>query len=455
MKECCFVVAAFAFCSLWAAPDFRVEVRSGCDAWREVTVSTALVAKTVGTETTPTPVSFAVVEAEFPAEIKVTPEEPFTTAEVRPRSRGLIAVKQGGAAVFTVAKPENLTVDFDGKIFGNLLLFVSSRGAFAPAREGDLVFGPGLHRLPGGRMQIPSGTRVLVEAGAWVDGSLIVTNAENVIIEGRGVVRPLANVRDFGVAVQNSCHVKVRGLVANQCPVGGSDDVLVEDVKVISHYPWGDGFNVFASSNVTYRHIFARTSDDCMTVYATRKGFSGGCRNIRTEDAVLWADVAHPIMIGLHGNEKGQDVIEDVSYRDIDILDQHENQIEYQGCLAINCGDNNLIRRVRFEDVRIEDIRKGCLLQLRVGWNAKYCKAPGGGIDDVLFRNVAYNGSHASYSIISGYDVSRTVSHVQFENLRLNDELISDRMPNKPKWYVTSDMASIYVGNHVGQLTFD
>ena len=67
-------------------------------------------------------------------------------------------------------------------------------------------------------------------------------------------------------------------------------------------YGWGDGMNVFASNNVLFDGVFCRNSDDCTTVYGTRAGFKGGCRNITMRNSTLWADVAHPIFIGIHGN---------------------------------------------------------------------------------------------------------------------------------------------------------
>ena len=42
----------------------------------------------------------------------------------------------------------------------------------------------------------------------------------------------------------------------------------------------------------------------------------------------------------------------------------------------------------------------------------------------------------------------RRVSNVRFENLVLNGVRVCDAMAAKPKWYVTTDMAGIYVGSH-------
>lgn len=78
--------------------------------------------------------------------------------------------------------------------------------------------------------------------------------------------------------------------------------------------------NVFASNNVLFDGVFCRNSDDCTTVYATRMGFHGGCRNVTMQNSTLWADVAHPIFIGLHGDVDRNEVMENLTYRNIDIL---------------------------------------------------------------------------------------------------------------------------------------
>ena len=87
----------------------------------------------------------------------------------------------------------------------------------------------------------------------------------------------------------------------------------------------GDGMNVFASNNVLFDGVFCRNSDDCTTVYATRLGFHGGCRNVTMQNSTLWADVAHPIFIGLHGDVDRNEVMENLTYRNIDIFGSSGN----------------------------------------------------------------------------------------------------------------------------------
>lgn len=393
-----------------------------------------------------------------------------TDVRVRPASYGIKTHTDGNTVTFTLDHPRNISVEFGGDIFHNLHLFAnpidrrdplmqSSKnkknisGRKQPRHHKDLIyFGPGIHRLPGDTMRIASGQTVYIAGGAVVRGCLKVIDAHDVKILGRGEVHPEG--RGEGIHIGRSKHVEVEGIITTQCPTGGSDSVTIRNVKSISSYGWGDGLNVFASNNVLYDGVFCRNSDDCTTVYATRKGYTGGCRNIRMQNSTLWADVAHPIFIGLHGNVEHPDTIENVSYDNIDILDHKEMQLDYQGCMAINAGDNNLVRGVRFENIRVENFRQGQLVNLRIFYNKKYCGAPGRGIEDVCFRNISYDGTHAEPSIIAGYDSQRTVKNIRFENLRINGKLIYDDMPEKLKWHKTADMARFFIGEHTDSITF-
>lgn len=81
-----------------------------------------------------------------------------------------------------------------------------------------------------------------------------------------------------------------------------------------------------------------------------------------------------------------------------------------------------MVRNVRFENIRIEDFRHYQLVNLRIFFNKKYCAAPGRGIENVLFKDITYNGENAELSIIAGYNEERKVKNIRFENLRINGE---------------------------------
>lgn len=391
----------------------------------------------------------------------VSKNKKFKSAKIRPDYRGTIANVQNDSTVqFLLFQPENVSVELDGDITSNLHVFTSKppvsreeaeREAKTQGREFK-YFAPGFYDRQDS-MRVPSNTTVYLEGGSYFTGTFAINDAENVSILGRGIARPAKGYE--GCHVYRSKNVLVDGLVLNTCPIGESQNVILHDVRSISHPSWGDGLNVFGGcENILFDRVFCRNSDDCTTAYATRKGFNGSVHNVRMTNSTLWADVAHPIFIGLHGNPAVGDSIVNLCYENIDIICHAESQIDYQGCLAINCGDNNYVKNVTFDNIRIEQIQDGCITQVKVGWNQKYCTAPGAGVENVLFRNIRYYGTLPNISIINGYDVDHKVKNVTFEGLKINGRTIYDNMPGKPGWHATSDYVPMFVGNHVENLNF-
>lgn len=435
----------------------------------------------------------------------------YKSVRIRPDYKGVIANVQNDSTVqFILFQPENVSVEFDGDISNNLLLFtnkptLSKEQAQKEAKKQkrQFVYVPagfyGEDRMPeirkmiqdspvemasrtvdntsssapatGHIIMIPSNTTIYLAPGCYIDGTLAIEDATNVSILGRGICRPDSGYE--GVHVHRSSNVLVDGVTLCTCPIGESKNVTLHEVHSISHPGWGDGLNVFGgSSDILYDRVFCRNSDDCTTAYATRKGFKGSVNNVVMRNSTLWADVAHPIMIGIHGigaegnltgtdnvDEWQRDSITNLRYENIDIICHSEPQIDYQGCIGINCGDNNVVKGVTFDNIRIEDISQGSLFHIKTVYNSKYCSAPGRSVEDVYFRNIRYgttkNPAQRPYlSIITGYDEHHPVSNITFEGLRYNGQLIYDDMPDKPKWYKTSDVANMYVNAHVKNLRF-
>ena len=384
----------------------------------------------------------------------------YKKCRIRPDYRGTIAQVENDSTVKVLLfQPENVSVEFDGNITDNLLVFtskpaISKEDAEKAAKSQGRTFryyAPGMYTEE--TIKVPSNTTVYLEGGSYFSGTFAIEDARNVSILGRGIARPTDGYE--GCHVHRSNNVLIDGMILNTCPVGGSDGVTFHDVRSISHPQWGDGLNVFGGcSNILYDRVFCRNSDDCTTAYATRKGFNGSVRNIRMTNSTLWADVAHPIMIGLHGQPEVGDSLVNLRYDNLDIICHSEPQVEYQGCMAINCGDNNHVKDVTFDNIRVEQSHQGSLLQVRVGWNSKYCTAPGGSVENVLFRNIRYYGSTPYMSVITGYDARHKVKNVTFEHLKINGRVISDDMPGKPKWHSTADYVPMFVGSHVENLTF-
>lgn len=417
-------------------------------------------------------ISYAMFDFDGVVNVRVVcKKHKYQSARIRPDYRGVIANQPNDSTVqFMLFQPENISVELDGRIDNNLLIFtsrppVSKEEAQKEAtRQGRqfIAYAPGYYNEKD-TIYVPSNTTIYLEGGSYFNSTFAINDAHDVSILGRGIARPQRGY--LGAQVLRSHNVSIDGMIVNTCPVGSSHDVYLHDVRSISHPGWGDGLNVFASHHITYNRVFCRNSDDCTTVYATRKGFTGSSHDILMHNSTLWADVAHPIFVGLHGRPAEDstytnrpelcDSCYNITYRNIDILGQCELQTDYQGCLAINCGDNNIVSNVLFENIRIEDIWQGSLINMRVCFNSKYCATPGRGIKDVTFRGIRYHGRQPNLSIFTGYDEDRRIEGVRFESLRINSRLIHDKMQGKPGWYKTWDMMPAFVGNHVDGITFD
>jgi hypothetical protein len=311
-----------------------------------------------------------------------------------------------------------------------------------------IYFGPGIHQpkdIPGDEFNIPSGKTVYVAGGAIVRAKFVIDRASDVKIIGRGIIDQAVR----GVEIRHSKNVSVDGLIflnPKHYTIygGGSDNITIRNIKSFGANPWTDGIDLMSCKDVVIDDVFMRTSDDCIAIYGHRWDYYGDAKNYRITNSILWADVAHPINIGLHGNTEGKaENIENMHFRNIDILEQDEDDPNYQGCIAISAGDHNYIKDLIFEDIRVEDFEEGQLLNLRVVNNAKYNTGPGRGIENVLFKNVSYNGVNMISSVIAGLDSGCSIKNVRFENLKINGKLVKD-----------AKAGNIKIGDFVSEISF-
>lgn len=344
--------------------------------------------------------------------------------EVRPGSAGVKARLVGDTAYFTMSRPANLSIEFDGDRLHNLHVLANAleTGRPSPGDANVIYFGPGVHRPPQGKkaFSIPSDKTVYIAGGALLQGGLEVREAQNVRIIGRGIIdRP-----SEGFLVAKSRNIVIDGPIVRNPEhytllCGQSAGLTVLNLRTFSAGKWTDGIDHMSCSKVRIDRAFLRTSDDSIAIYGSRWDYSGDARNYLVTNSVLWADVAHPINIGLHGSRDTPEVIENIAFRNIDVLGHDEDDRNYQGVMAISDGDNNLVRNVVFEDFRIDSIEEGMLFNIRAVFNEKYGLAPGRGVENVVIRNVRFKGGDFNRPVISGYSAERLVRGVTIENVTI------------------------------------
>jgi len=416
------------------------------------------------------PASMAYFDLEGTVEVEITClYTEIDSVNIAPASREISYEHQGRTLFFKLTGPQKLSIEINGDIFRNLHLFANALEKDAPQpedanvlvvlpgihRKPDLLrllegvtanpdenrkvlyFAPGTHYIEETVIPVPSETSVYLAGGSALVGSLVCEGVHDVTIRGRGVIY-LADYHRYsafrGVRIVFSQSIKVEGITVIDPPhysifIGQSEGIEIDNFKSFSTRGWSDGIDIMSSSEVRINDVFMRNSDDCIAIYGSRWDFYGDTRNISVTDSMLWADVAHPLMIGTHGDhERNGDVIESIVFANIDILNHHEPQANYWGALAINAGDRNQVCNVLYENIRVERIEQGQLIDVRVVYNKDYNPEPGTCIRDIIFRNVSYSGK-TNPSRIYGYDEERAVENVTFVNLRVNGELVDAPRP--------------------------
>lgn len=348
-------------------------------------------------------------------------------AEVRPLSRGIRPRIEGETVTFRLDTPQKLSVEINGDRLHNLhlLAYVPQKNVPHEGDPGVMYFGEGVHEPEDAKtktFRVPSNTTVYLAPGAVLRGALNCDSTSHVRVCGRGLIWGAYN----GLSALYAEDLQVEDIVVVNPRYNTMTSAVAEDIRInglvsFSHQGWGDGLDFYCCRHVRVDDVFLRNSDDCIAVYAHRWNFYGDTEDIRVKNSVLWADIAHPINIGTHGNTETEgEVIENLHFENIDILEHDEDDRDYQGAMAINAGDHNLVRNVTFDNVRVERIQEGQLFHLRVMNLPRYCTGPGRGVENIIFRNITYTGHTDNWGTVHGYDASRMVRNITFENVIVN-----------------------------------
>lgn len=348
-----------------------------------------------------------------------------------------------------------------------------------------------------GKIVMNNGDEIYIEGGGVLNGGLIATEKSNIKIYGRGMIDltnypkklDQSDINEYAwtspLTFRRSKNIILDGLVLNDSQqfmveltdCGGTstdagDNININNMKLFSHAIWGDGYHMRGTSNVSINDCFNRTSDDCISIYASRRLSWDLCDNtyltqsyidlsepganypalnkcarnqagvadplatpylnrdalnIKVTNTLLYADNAHAIEIGGHGNQllnNGKDIY-NLHFENIDILEHDQNWVQpnrniiktYDGAIGINCSDDNKCTNFLFKNIRIEDFTAGAILHVRVmPYGEGDAVKSGKIVQDIRFENLSYTGTGENKSIITGVNCDRFVNGLHFEN---------------------------------------
>ncbi|WP_347302108.1 glycosyl hydrolase family 28 protein [Croceibacterium sp. TMG7-5b_MA50] len=391
----------------------------------------------------------------------------FTQVSVAPLSSEITPERFGNVLRFRLTKPESFSLQFDDDRLHNLHILAGSLPAARPEGENVRYFGPGQHVPPEGSDTFPvnSGDTIYMEGGAVMRGAFRLDNVRDVTIAGRGMLwdpgqaidlERAENIRISDLILVNSDRMPAARVIN----IRNSENVEVADITGFTSGKWSDGINISTSRHVTVDGGYLRVSDDAVVVYsvadcplcrerAARTGIAdpnppGDTFDINVRDLRLWVDVAHALYIGHFGDNADPRTIRDVTFQNIDIANLDEDDPDWEGAMAIFSGDSTLIRNITFNDIRVDRIEEGKLINIVAGNNQRYNKAPGRGIDGVTIRNVRYTGKGMpSMSILRGLSDETAVRNVLIENLAIDGTQV--RTPEQANLEVSGAVSDLII----------
>lgn len=358
--------------------------------------------------------------------VKVSSDSDIKSVKVLPSSYGVKAEVRDGAAFVDVLPGQNLTVEINGDEYHSLHIFANEVEKEKVDRsDPDVIyFGPGVHRI--GRLVVRDNQTLYVAAGAVLmcdtsdkpEGGpyhpSITLAGKNIRVCGRGIIDGslCPNLARNLMCVEKCSNVIIEGIILRDSgvwtlPVRHSENVTIDNVKILGYRANSDGIDICNSRKVLVQNCFVRTLDDLIVLKTLQNGDE--CRDVTVRRNVLWNEVAHALSIGAEINHD----ISNVVFEDCDII--HDKGREWS--LRVYHCDNALVKNVLFRKIRIEESQSFISL-----WINKAVWSSGNGrghIDGVSFKDITASRVTNPVIEILGYDGTHKVENVSFSNIKV------------------------------------
>lgn len=407
-------------------PDYRVWLDN-----REVPVYNAIAHKRQHGER----YGFVVLESSGPVQLRVASRLGLNETRIRGNQLELTWGKQGDSITFSLPGPGNYSFEPKGAV-RNLFIVVNSPRSIPSPDPKVIRFGPGVHRVPGDVVKLTSNQTLFLEAGAVLQAAVNVENAENVKIQGQGIIDGsrwpwLRGPQNQLLRIKKSRNVSVenvifRGSYGWTIVPYRSRDITISNVRIFNDRTFNDdGIDICNSQRVTITGCLIRSDDDNIAVKGTRLDRDPELHlepvdAIKIENCLFWNSRARVIALG-HESEAAE--MSNITVRNSEAL------YTSQTAFLLEPGEDMLLRDVRFENLRVNLSGKNELALLRPIINEfmKYKQTPGR-IRDVQFSNIVVTNPSPTRPLflIRGHSKNYDIARVTIDNVLVQD---SERFP--------------------------
>jgi len=336
------------------------------------------------------------------------------------------------------ARPPFTRVVENGGRHGALVVCANLPERDVPDRNDPKVkwFGPGRHRP--GEIRLASGETLYLEAGAVVEAPVL-ADGKDISVRGRGILSGLPWEWRKGPAQYCWTFHGERISIRDVTFAGAwywalmlerTKDVTVEGVRILGGKALNDdGIDVCRSENVTIRHAFIRSQDDCIAP-------KWWCRNLLVENCTLWTDYANIVRLGWECDPKGGP-FENLVFRDLTVchlaMEKRPASHEwFNSAFCLQASNGQTIRDVTFDRVAFTDVEPGDIQF--VAYTGPCGPFAGGGrIDRVQLGNFTVPDGAAPMITRYAANAPGEIGMVTLENVagRKAPELVNDDGPTE------------------------
>ncbi len=390
---------------------------------------------TYTTPTTSVPVAIFDFQGSVEVSIVVNTGIDIVSAKVTPSAYGVTPVVTGGnTIIFTLDYPTSYTVEYNDDYHNAIHLFTNTieTEEYDPDNLPDdvIYIGPGVYKAD--NIPITSNQTLYLAGGAVVYGKIRTENMENITIKGRGIIdgsiysRTQASEYTIPIELRHSNNITIDGITflnpAGWCmAIYFSENILIENVNIITARANGDGISVQSSSDVVVRNSFLRTWDDALVV----KNYDlGTTDNVRFENIVIWSDLAQSMEIGY---ETYGATMANIVFQDITVLHNFHKPV-----MSIHNSDQAAITNVTFRNITVEDAQMigdnaslttdDFLIEVFIRYHQVWSKSADqrGTINGVVFDNIkVISGKEDIISLIHGYDTTHNTENITISDIEI------------------------------------
>jgi len=343
----------------------------------------------------------------------------FANCKLLPSSYRIPVLKKGNSVSFTLDKPRNIAVEFDGSQKYPLLIFANPLEKNVPKQTDHnvLYYGPGYHDKED-TVFLKADQTLYIAGGAVLSAHIVGQNAHNSKIIGRGIISGRRFGHTHGKLIHfpgnQSTDLYFEGFTMVDAPgyyiTTGGKRSHAKNVKGLGWWFNTDGFS-FGEDGLT-EDCFLKCNDDAIKLYRS------GNKVYRTTIWQMENGAPFQISWNMNSNNSGF-IVKDCDIIHCDHKWDNPNEAVFD---AIHGGSGHMSNYL-FENIRVEN-SDWKLVSLQIMRN-RWAKADTlGRISNVTFRNISVTTSDGNpmkrLSVLNGFDSLSAINNITFENVNIN-----------------------------------